>query len=97
MATKIVTEDPSPPESPQPETVILTRPEWEEVLDCSIALHDALACFVEQGRGLELLQSVQKRLSQRVHRTANRLEGVRQSFAERCEDDDGIPPSDPKS
>ncbi len=95
MAEKILSEDPSVPDSSQSNTVVLTRAEWDEIQDCSIALHDALACFEEQGRGLELLQSVEFRLSDRSHRISNRLQGRRQSFDERSEDDDGIRPADP--
>ncbi len=71
--------------------LILTPQEWEEIADCSTAFFDALMCLKETGQGLELLESVQKRLGRRVHLTANRLAGERQSFEERSEDDDGIP------
>ena len=97
MASKIVSEDLSAPESPQPDTVVLTRAEWEGILDCSIAFHDALDCVEERGLGLEVLHSVEFQLSDRARRISNRLQGLRQSFEERSEDDDGISSADPNS
>ncbi len=88
----------SPPKSngnpPPSEDVCLTPQEWEEISDCAHALYDTLKYLKESGQGIEVLESVQKRLSLRVHKTANRLAGVRQSFEERSEDDNGILPAD---
>ena len=79
--------NPSLPES----QVVLSMAEWEEIRECDMALFEAFLCLKERGsESLPLLESVQKRLSRHVHKTSNRLHGIRQSFEERSKDDNGI-------
>ncbi len=91
-------EPPSPPPDgnplPKSDEVRLTPQEWEEICDCTHAFFDALKYLKETGQGIEVLESVQKRLGRRVHKTSNRLAGVSQSFEERSKDDDGILPAE---